>query len=322
MKFYVLCLSVVAFVAASATTFAASVPSCDRTCLIGLADQYLAAMVKHDLAGLPLAPNVKYTENAATIPLGDGLWVAASEGPTTFKIYAADPESGQVGFMGVMKEWNKPLILALRLKVVDGKITEIEHVVVRQHLDPKLYDPAHHVDLVTPRPGLLATVPPVERVPREQMVRIASSYFDSIEQTNGKAAPFADDCVRHENGAQTTTWKTPDPSADAADNAINALGCAAQIDTGVVSYITRIRPRRLIIVDEEKGLVFGFPMFVHRGAVNSVKIVGVPGVTSVPKEFGPINLLAAEIFKIKDGQIHEVEAMGTLLPYGATSGWE
>jgi hypothetical protein len=39
-----------------------------------------------------------------------------------------DPASGQVGFYGVMKEWNRPLILALRLKVVNHKITEIEHV--------------------------------------------------------------------------------------------------------------------------------------------------------------------------------------------------
>jgi len=51
--------------------------------------------------------------------------VGASEAPTTFKIYAVDPESNQVGFYGVMKENNRPLIIALRLKVVDGEITEM-----------------------------------------------------------------------------------------------------------------------------------------------------------------------------------------------------
>lgn len=299
-----------------ATFVGTGAAACDRSCLIRIADQYLAAMVKHDPAGLPLAPKVKYTENTAAIPVGDGLWVGVSEAPSTFKIYAADPVSGQVAFFGVLKEFGAPAMLALRIRVENERITEIEHVVARQVRDPGM------ANLVTPRPGLLETVPPAERVSRQEMFRIADSYFDSIEQTNGKLAPFADDCERHENGGQTTTRKTPDPMADASTKIINALGCAAQIDAGELRYITRIRPRRLVVIDEEKGLVYGFPMFVHRGAVRSVEIVGVPGVTSRPKAFGPINLLAGEIFKIRGGKIHEIEAMGVLVPYGAASGWD
>jgi hypothetical protein len=87
--------------------------------------------VKHDPAGLPLAAKVKYTENTATIPVGDGLWVGMSSAPTGFKIYAADPTARQVGFFGVVEEFNKPVLLALRLRVQNGKITEIEHVVAR-----------------------------------------------------------------------------------------------------------------------------------------------------------------------------------------------
>lgn len=88
---------------------AASAPACDRACMTGLVDQYLAAEIR----------------------IGDGLWVSASEAPTTFKIYAVDPASSQVAFYGVMKELDKPLIIALRLKVINGKITEIEHVLAR-----------------------------------------------------------------------------------------------------------------------------------------------------------------------------------------------
>jgi hypothetical protein len=322
MKGYSFCVSILMLAVLNATAFATGAPACDRSCLINVADQYLAAMVKHEPAGLPLAPKFKYTENTATIALGDGLWVGTSEAPTTFKIYAADPVSGQVALMGVMKEFGKPVMLALRIKMVNGQITEIEHVVARMLGSSELLGASGHRNLVTPRPGLLQAVPPSERVSRQQMQQIASSYFDSIEQTNGKLAPFADDCERHENGGQTTTWKMPDPAADAATNAINALGCAAQINSGELGYITRIRPRRLVVIDEENGLVFGFPMFVHRGAVRSVKIVGVPGVQSQPKEFGPIDLLAGEVFKIREGKIHEIEAMGTLVPFGAASGWE
>ena len=49
-----------------------------------------------DPAGLPLSPGVRFTENTAEIKIGDGLWVSASEAPTTFKIYAVDPATSQV----------------------------------------------------------------------------------------------------------------------------------------------------------------------------------------------------------------------------------
>ena len=74
--------------------------TCDRTCMTGLVDRYLAAMVKHDPTGLPLANGVRYTENTAEIQVGEGLWVGASEAPTTFKIYAVDPASSQIAFYG------------------------------------------------------------------------------------------------------------------------------------------------------------------------------------------------------------------------------
>jgi hypothetical protein len=37
---------------------------------------------------------------------------------------------------------------------------------------------------------------------------------------------------------------------------------------------------------------------------------------------GTSNLQAGEIFKIRAGKIHEIEAMGVSLPYGTKSPWE
>jgi hypothetical protein len=319
MRLRAMCLCV-AVLAAAGTTARAADGSCDRNCLVMMADDYLAALAKHDPAGVPLAASYKFTENTGHIQAGEGLWVGASNVSTTFRIHVADPVSGQVGVFTVLKEFNKPAMFVLRLKVAGGKITEIEHIVVRQ-VGGSSGTPGH-MNLATSRPQFAQTVPPEERAPREEMVRIASSYFDAIEQTRGKAAPFADDCVRRENGAQTTSWEEPDPLADAATNAITSLGCAAQIDSGELSYITRIQPRRLIVVDEEKGIVLGFPMFVHDAKVRSVKIVGVPGIQSHAKEFAPFTLLAGEMFKIRGGKIHEVEAFGTAMPNGIPTGWE
>jgi hypothetical protein len=69
------------------------------------------------------------------------------------------------------------------------------------------------------------------------------------------------------------------------------------------------------------GLVFAFPMFVHRGDVHVTPIVGVPGVDSVSRPIGPFNLQAGEIFKIRGGRINEIEANGIVLPHGSSSGW-
>jgi hypothetical protein len=223
-----------------------------------------------------------------------------------------------------MKEFDKPIIFALRLKIEDKRITEIEHVVVRD------LRPMNMPNLAVARRGLLEVVPPAERVSRRQMLAIADSYFDSIEKSNGDLAPYADDCERHENGMQTTTNKTPPPNAmadlgpetAAAFAKIGALGCHDSMNSHALSYIDRIRPRRLEIVDEELGLVFSLPMFRHRGNVRSIKIVGVPGVDTMPMSFGPIDLQAAEIFKIRGGKIHEIEAGGFLLPYNSKTGWE
>jgi len=267
---------------------------------------------------------VRFTENTAEIRIGDGLWVGASEAPTTFKIYAVDPLSNQIGFYGVMKENNRPLIIALRLKVIDGEITEIEHVLARNMRPDRMQY------LVTPREAFLADVPPGERTPREDMINAANSYFEAIEHGNGELAPFAEDCERHENGAQTThnaasvPWPVPmgSPQDDRAMAIIGTLSCAQQLDSQVMSFITRLWPRRLGLVDEQKGLVYSFPMFQHRGAVHDIKIKGVPGVDVLHMNGGTSNMQMGEIFKIRAGKIHEIETLGTSLPYGTKSGWE
>ncbi len=296
-----------------------------RSYLHKIADNYLEALVAGDPSGLPLSDSVRFTENAIELKIGEGLWVETSERSATFNVYAIDTVSNQVGFYGVLKQNDVPLILALRLKIENSEITEIEHVIANRIGEKGMKN------LITPRRGLVESVPVDQRVSREKMIHIANLYFESIEQNDGSVAPFADDCARHENGTQTTTNKQPDP-ADFGDSPeeqlrlavarIDACGCAKQMDTQNLSYITKIWPRRLDIVDEELGLVFAFPMFVHKGDVQRIKIIGVPGVDTIPKLFPPFNLQAGEIFKISDGQIHEIEANGFVLPYEASGGWD
>ena len=40
----------------------------------GFVNQYLDALIAHNIFGLPLASRVRFTENAQVLDLGDGLW--------------------------------------------------------------------------------------------------------------------------------------------------------------------------------------------------------------------------------------------------------
>jgi hypothetical protein len=286
---------------------------CDRACLNKMVDTYLAALVAHDPKRVPIAPNAKFVENTVPTQLGEGFWKTAQSGPTAYRIYVPDPTAQQVGFLGMMQEDGKPVQLGLRLKLQNGQVVEMEHLLARNLRDTSLKN------LQTPRPGLLATVPAAERSPREQLLKIGATYYDALVNSDGHAAPFADDCLRRENGMQTTGNPPP---ATPGRGTMGAMGCAAQLDTRVMSYIKRIEPRRVEIADVETGLVFGLSQFRHPMEEKSLKIVGVPGVDSVDMNFKPFDLPAAHIFKVQGGKIHEIEAMGFTMPYNSRTGWE
>jgi hypothetical protein len=281
-------------------------------------DQYLAALPKHDPSGLPLAKDVKLVENTEVTPIGKGLWQTATGGPTDFKIYAADPDQEQIGFIGVIEEKKQPTIASVRLKVENGKITEIDHLIV--HSDGKPLNP----NMSKVRPALLERLPKLERVPRDRMQKIANSYYEAIIRNNGTLAPFADECQRRENGGISANDQTQTPEEAAKDDfsVFRKMTCSAQLSTNVMSYISDINRRRIFAVDEEKGLVFAYSMFVHKGEPAVMKIIGVPGTTERKNTWGPFDLPAAHIFKIRNGTIYEIEAIGYMATHGIKNGWE
>jgi hypothetical protein len=289
-----------------------------RQDLVLLMEQYLQALPEHDPSGLPLAEDLMLVENTKVTQIGEGLWKTATGGPTEFRIYVADPDAGQVGFIGVIEENNNPTILAARLKISGGRITEIDHLVVHSKGQPL------HPNMSKVRAGLLEPVDPSERIPREEMLRIANSYYEAIVQDNGDISPFADTCQRRENGSITANDQTQTPEEAARDDfsVFRKMKCGEQLSTGVMSYITDINRRRFIAVDEEMGLVFVYSIFVHDGEPRVMEIKGVPGVTERENNWGPFDLPAAHIFKIKNGQICDIEAMGYIAEHGIKNGWE
>lgn len=292
---------------------------CDRACLIGIADAYLQAMVAKDPARLLWATKAKYTENGMVLRVGEALWATAT-GIGQYGQHFADTRGGQVGWIGVVFENGSPVLLGLRLKVVNHRILEVEHIVSRgregaQALESKGSPPAIFGQPLTQS----------ERVSREQLITAANAYFDGIEQSSGKIVPFDDACVRIENGRQTAPI-VPQPQDSAASSAIFSrmagLSCSDQLDTGAFSYITEIRDRRFEVVDEEYGNVLAFAIFAHPGNVLYAQPAGKPRIEMHEAAKRPFDTQIAEVFKIKNGRIYQIEAVINTAAFGISSGWE
>jgi len=309
--------------------------TCDRECLVSLMQDYLAALVKHDPKAVPFADEVKFTENMANIPVGDGLWVTASGGPMEFQIYAADPVSQQVACLVMMKENNNvDILLGARLALHRGRIAEAEHHVVRDEIAGAL------PNLRKPRPGLVEDVDPADRTPRDRMIDIGYAYYEALTGEDGALCPFAEECERRENGGTSVGGKRPPrpksteeliPEQFSFDSEMSKLGmaialapntCEGQISAGVFAYISDIKNRRVLIADEQKGLTVGFSNFYHDSKLKTIKLKGIPGIDSLPAFQGLFNMPAIHFFKIKKGKIYEIEATGLVLPYGTKTGWE
>ena len=314
--------------------------SCDRACLLSTADAYLAALVAHDSSRAPIAPGAKFTEQTKVMKVGDeGLWKTAISISPTFKIPVADPVSQQIGMLVMLKAdgkaWPAPpargnspspqaasaepadLQLALRLKIVDRKITEAEHIIAR------IAAPSQLNALKTPRAAFFQTVPRAQRDARNILLLVGNSYYDALTQNNGELAPFADDCGRRENGMHTAGAGRPaDAPPPPGGFGGTPTDCAGQLTSRAMSYINSIDLRRIWIADEERGLAFGLTMFRHPMEQKTITILNKDGSTAErPMNFAPFDLEAAHIFKIYGDKIHEIEAMGFTLPLYSKNGW-
>ena len=183
---------------ATVTPAPANFDCSDRECLKALVDNYLQALVQGSPEQLPFAEDAVFVENVERKPLGSGLWQTASALPNDYRIYVPDPVSGQVGFLGLMEAEGDPVLLGLRLQVEQGQIIAAEHLISWITRESTL------ANLQTPRPGLLSTIPREQQLSREQLLAVGYSYYPALDDNNGALSPLADDCVRFENGMQTS----------------------------------------------------------------------------------------------------------------------
>jgi hypothetical protein len=289
---------------------------CDRACLEGFVDRYLDAMAAHDPKLAPFTRNARFTENAQRLELGDGLWNTMS-GKGTYRVFVTDVAAGSVAFLGSILEDGTPAMIALRLKIQNRQIAEAEHFVQRSDRSAQGFE----------RIGWAwtETIPAAERHSREDLIRIANMYFSGMQKNDGKGVyPFADDCNRIENGSFATNTPTPPgqtrPDPKTATGYSGQWSCREQFESGLLHFVTRIRDRRFVATDPERGLVFTYGFFDHSGGdTRTFQLPSGRTVTAGPAQLWTWQI--AELFKIEKGNIRQIEAIMERVPYGMPSGW-
>ncbi len=290
-----------------------------RECLAEVMSTYLQALTKHDPATLPMTRNVKYTENGVRLAIGDGLWQTAAAMPT-YRLDIVDEEAGQVGLLGRISENGNNNWYAVRLKVEpDRKVSQIETLLNRSVSGPGAGGPpgGARVAPTEPHPLMAEVIPTNKRASRAELAKAGDAYFTGLDtDESGKNVPFSPECQRRENGGVMAN----DPTAK--EGSMQRLGCKAQFDTGFSVIVTDIRERRFEVVDRTKGIAFGWGYFDHNGTPEKMSRTLDHELVDVAPTFRqPFSFYIAEAFKIMDGNIRQIEAVLTPVPYEMESGW-
>lgn len=313
MKRSILSLGFAISLLAAGTTQAQSAAGridCDRACLYGIADQYLDALVRKDSSRAPFARQVKFSENGVLLQIGDGLWNTISS-LRGYDLKVAEPEVGQVAVFDVVEEHGVPGILALRIRVENREIVEVETVLSRK-VDNSPFPVTD--SLIRPNPLWSADIPAGERFARPRLVSVADGYFDTLQLNDGTLfTHFTEDCDRVENGLLTTN--NPDiPNYDIAK-----MGCEEQFRLGQYIYDDRLRDRRYPLVDVEKGVVLAAGFMDHTGRVYEFEWTDGTPQTSI--FFYPHSFIYLELFKVENNAIRLVESVFASMPYNMPSVW-
>jgi hypothetical protein len=269
--------------AAPATQTSAPLPpnvgsgDCDRACLQGLAEQFIAAVIAHDISKAPLAKGARYSENSVPLPIPDGFWKNAT-GARAYRLYIADPEWGTIGFYARMYENGAPVIVSTRLRVYDHQLTEIETVVTseRSRLAPG--------GTAAAQTDYLGDKPP-----------ISSAH-----------------CQRLEDGRPTSNVPVPPGQERGGIN----MSCAEDLATGYHRNDNRIRSRRVMAVDLEHQVVMTSVYFDHENDAPIHTYQLKNGKTVTVNDTSPSTLQAHETFSIDGEGISQVEAVFTSVTYG------
>lgn len=291
-KFYtrkIKTIAVTSFVALLSFTAApaASAADCDRACLADMITQYVDALVAHDPSRLPLAENVRFTEDSSALELGEGLWQTATA-KDQFRHDYLDTEKQIAATHVVIHEGENRALYSVLLYIDDMEITGIETLIQRITPDSR-FQPT---ELGGPIVGMNDPVPAGKRQSRESMINTALTYTEGLRIGSfiDGGTPFAENTYRVENGV------------------ITAGGGCGRGDCGMYAQYITLHPTiiaSVAAVDEENGTVLLWMNFGHAG-----------------NSYGEGNsLVTFEAFKVWGDEIHSINAFFRSLPLQTARYW-
>jgi len=288
----------------------------ERADLEQLARSYLDALAARDPKRLPLAPEFRQTENGQPLAPDDGIWGTAN-GIGAYRHVIVDTTKQSIAISAVLLENDLPVIAGIRLRAPGGRISEAEIVVSRTDILFYKDGPQKLNAMGGPAPIWSEIVPPAERMERHELEALAEAYFDTLERNDGsRVAPFEEDCRRLDNGV----WATQAPEFDKpGEPPFYALGPAGQFGLGYFVFVTRLRERRVPVIDVDRGVVVSFPFLDHAGTVHEARLTD--GRTVPINVRQPYTWQCMEIFKMRAGRIAQIEVVLNKVPYGMASGW-
>jgi hypothetical protein len=270
-----------------ATTAQAATPTCDRACLRATLDTFIGAVLAHDPARAPLAIGFRQTQNAVITPAGGGIWKTITALGSVQRRYV-DPVTGNAEFFGLVMEGDKPAVASARIRIEGREITEAEWHVARKGDTGMagtgtaiLFDPEGLEKLPPPD----RVVPRAQRLPREALQRIVSTYFDGLVNGSGRTVLAHGGCARLENGFNVSGRPLPpERKDDGFEGKGDCTSGYAQL------HVANVAARRYLVIDEEAQAV-----------VMSAVFIRTPGDRNFRNTF-------MEVFSIDGGRIRSVHA--------------
>jgi hypothetical protein len=211
---------------------------CTRSMLQAAADSYISAQTAGDLSKMSLAPKVKYLENMKETTQDKGLWNTAL--PIAFHRSIYDAGRCMTFSEVIVTEGGHPYVLGTRLKINDGKVSEIDSLVTDQ--GDWLFNAQDYLKYSKAEDW--PVLPIDDRVSRQDLIDAGNQYLDFVFMDKGIRPPWGTPCARLEGGAYT--------------NAKNEPKDTCQID-GPLGNMFIVN--RTYVVDEEMGTVNIFCRF-------------------------------------------------------------
>jgi hypothetical protein len=209
--------------------------TCTRDGLKAVTAAYINAQKTGTPASLPLAGSVKYIENQQPAVLSGGILSTPQK--IDFHRSLFDTEVCETFTEVVITDPAHPYVLGTRLKVADGKVSEIETIVT--DADDWLFKAS--VTLKYASAENWGEIPAVDRSSRATLVAAANAYFNLFFDPK-TVVPWGKPCARLEGGIYTGKGRPDDT-------------CNIGVPSGVPIV------NRRFIVDEEVGGVVGVVTF-------------------------------------------------------------